>query len=84
MHMKNDLGSLLVSTAAAAAAYLTTGGIDATLSRGAQLRLGRLARIARKMRRNRSGTVGLGKIPYVDKEHVITIVQIYLSANTTI
>jgi hypothetical protein len=82
MHMKNDLGSLLVSTAAAA--YLTTGGIDATLSRGAQLRLGRLARIARKMRRNRSGTVGLGKIPYVDKEHVITIVQIYLSANTTI
>jgi hypothetical protein len=80
MHMKNDLGSLLVSTAA----YLTTGGIDATLSRGAQLRLGRLARIARKMRRNRSGTVGLEKIPYVDKEHVITIVQIYLSANTTI
>jgi len=81
MHMKNDLGSLLVSTAAA---YLTTGGIDATLSRGAQLRLGRLARIARKMRRNRSGTVGLEKIPYVDNEHVITIVQIYLSANTTI
>jgi hypothetical protein len=58
MHMKNDLGSLLASTAAA---YLTTGGIDATLSRGAQLRLGRLARIARKMRRNRSGTVGLEK-----------------------
>ena len=58
--------------------------MDATLSREAQLRLGRLERIAKKMRRNRSRTVGQEKTPFVDNEHVITVVQIYLSANTTI